>query len=183
MAHLPRSQAATLGRTGDMTDTGGEVEHRILASAEQQLLASLAKQRISNATVPPKIFQRTILRHPDDPTFQRTHFGEGAAEVRALSERDNCANPWDGIHRILPGVAALKQSRAMRHEHVAAAWSNERERLTERARAHVARRVHDFREILAASDESLAKETAVYASDEALFADIAAALLPRSRSR
>ena len=168
MAHLPRSQAATLGRTGDMTDTGGEVEHRILASAEQQLLASLAKQRISNATVPPKIFQRTILRHPDDPSFQRTHFGEGAAEVRALSERDNCANPWDGIHRILPGVAALKQSRAMRHEHVAAAWANERERLTERARAHVARRVHDFREILAASDESLAKETAVYASDEAL---------------
>ena len=105
MAHLPRSRAATLGRTGDTSDAGGEVEHRILASAEQSLLASLAKQRISNATAPPKIFAKTVLRSTDDPTFQGAHFGEGAAEVRALSERDNCANPWDGVHRVLPGVA------------------------------------------------------------------------------
>ena len=123
MAHLPRSRAATLGRTGDTSDAGGEVEHRILASAEQSLLASLAKQRISNATAPPKIFAKTVLRSTDDPTFQGAHFGEGAAEVRALSERDNCANPWDGVHRVLPGVAHLVRQRRERH-----AWPPKRRR-------------------------------------------------------
>ena len=143
MAHLSRSRAATLGRTGDTSDAGGEVEHRILASAEQSLLASLAKQRISNATAPPKIFAKTVLRSPDDPTFQGAHFGEGAAEVRALSERDNCANPWDGVHRVLPGVAHLASQRRERHERVVAAWTGERMRLADIARARVATAVRD----------------------------------------
>ena len=84
MAHLSRSRAATLGRTGDTSDAGGEAEHRILASAEQSLLASLAKQRISNATAPPKIFAKTVLRSPDDPTFQGAHFGDGASQTWSI---------------------------------------------------------------------------------------------------
>ena len=168
MAHLSRSRAATLGRTGDTSDAGGEVEHRILASAEQSLLASLAKQRISNATAPPKIFAKTVLRSPDDPTFQGAHFGEGAAEVRALSERDNCANPWDGVHRVLPGVAHLRARTGVRHERVLAAWRGERERLADVARARVATAVGMLRDAIATSDASLAEGTRVYDDDAAL---------------
>ena len=168
MAHLPRSRAATLGRTGDTSDAGGEVEHRILASAEQSLLASLAKQRISNATAPPKIFAKTVLRSPDDPTFQGAHFGEGAAEVRALSERDNCANPWDGVHRVLPGVAHLRSRRRERHERVLMAWRGERERLRVLARARVATAVGMLRDAIATSDASLAEGTVVYTDDASL---------------
>ena len=168
MAHLPRSRAATLGRTGDTSDAGGEVEHRILASAEQSLLASLAKQRISNATAPPKIFAKTVLRSPDDPTFQGAHFGEGAAEVRALSERDNCANPWDGVHRVLPGAARLRSRTRVRHERVLAAWRGERERLADVARARVATAVGMLRDAIATSDASLAEGTRVYDDDASL---------------
>ena len=168
MAHLSRSRAATLGRTGDTSDAGGEAEHRILASAEQSLLASLAKQRISNATAPPKIFAKTVLRSPDDPTFQGAHFGEGAAEVRALSERDNCANPWDGVHRVLPGVAQLARQRRERHERVVAAWTGERTRLADVARARVATAVRALRDAIATSDDDLAEGTGVYDDDAAL---------------
>ena len=168
MAHLSRSRAATLGRTGDTSDAGGEAEHRILASAEQSLLAALAKQRISNATAPPKIFAKTVLRSPDDPTFQGAHFGEGAAEVRALSERDNCANPWDGVHRVLPGVAHLASQRRERHERVVAAWTGERTRLADVARARVATAVRALRDTIATSDDDLAEGTGVYDDDAAL---------------
>ena len=53
-------------------------EHTLRLHAEQKLLKSLAKEKVSNALSPVKKIE---LRDPNDPTFQPAIFGEGLAEV------------------------------------------------------------------------------------------------------
>jgi hypothetical protein len=68
----------SLTASGRMAPMSSIASHRLLAGAEQHLLKSLARDRVSNALSPVKKIQ---LRDPNDPTFQPTLFGEGLAEV------------------------------------------------------------------------------------------------------
>ena len=153
----------SLRRSGRFADDGGRAEHEILVTAEHQLLSSLARERSSRAVETPLAFRTTQLRDADDPTFQRASFGEGAAEVRRLADK---GPGGDGIRRRLEGVAAMRASRAERHDATVRAWRVERRHITDEVlRNAVQLCVSTFRDRLRASDLRIEAATAAYADE------------------
>ena len=71
--------ADALTASGRLAPMSSINQHQQLVTAEQNLLKSLAREKVSNALSPVKKIQ---LRDPNDPTFQPAMFGEGLAEVR-----------------------------------------------------------------------------------------------------
>ena len=153
----------SLRRSGRFADDGGRAEHEILVTAEHQLLSSLARERSSRAVETPLAFRTTKLRDADDPTFQRASFGEGAAEVRRLADK---GPGGDGIRRRLEGVAAMRASRAERHDATVRAWRVERRHITDEVlRDAVQLCVSTFRDRLRVSDLRIEAATAAYADE------------------
>ena len=105
-----------------------------------------------------------LHRRPDVPGRALRRGRRGGP--RPLRE-DNCANPWDGVHRVLPGVAHLvRQGGAAREgrrrlDRGARASSRRRPRARRDRSEGAARRHRDERRVLA-------KGTGVYDDDAAL---------------
>jgi len=119
------------------------------ATAGPNLMASLAKEKVSHALSPAVKLE---LRDPHDPRFQASVFGEGMVEVRNLTD----AGPGGGgVARRLQGVALMQASRAERHALTAQAWDAERVHLVEETRGSVQLAVASFRDRLSDSDADM----------------------------